>query len=117
MAGEHSFRGVDYESRAERNAGVIRTWIEGPPGSYPMPLTTYCLARDAEMAPDIVHPDIQETWPDADMSRAEYVEALTIIARDDLPRWEAAARKTEEWGLAFGEDPPAENESLATPTM
>ena len=116
MAGEHSFHGVDYPTREARNTGIVKAWIEGPPGDPPDPIGTYGLALDAGIAPDEIHPDIEEIWGPG-MSRAEYVEAVSEIARDGtLERWHDAARAHPDYAEAFGA-PPREDEGLPAPTM
>ena len=116
MAGEHSFRGVDYPTREARNAGIVKQWIEGPPDDPQDPLVTYALALDAGDAPDEMHPYLEKIWGPG-MSRAEYVEAVSEIARDGtLERWHADAQADPEYAQTFGA-PSREDESMPAPTM
>ena len=117
MAGEHSFRGVDYESREARNAGIVKQWIEGPPGDDPNPVGRYVLALEAGVVPDEIHPHIEAAWAPG-MTRAEYDAALDGIARDGtLNQWRAEARAHPDYAESFGPPPPAKDESMPAPTM
>ena len=117
MAGEHSFRGVDYPTREARNTGIVKQWIEGPPDDPQDPLVTYALAMDAGIAADEIHPGIEAIWGPG-MSRAEYNAAVIEIVRDGtLDRWHADARAHPDYAEAFGALPPREDESMPAPTM
>ena len=106
--GEHTFNAVEYRSREDRNDGIVRQWMEGPPGDPPDPVGRYELGLETvgtREGREETWQGIAEVWPEAGLTRAEYDAAMKRFAQSALlQQWNREARHALDTQINNGED-------------